>query len=225
MAKAKFFNKGTARGKVTRVEIVEYEGKKKGHFLSMEVDTLQGNKAKITLFPTESEPNKDKNIKELFPIGSIVEAVGKVVENEFETRTGQKGIDRSISANKVEAYVKDDRYNVTFILQGIVEQIRQIPDGALIKISHDENYTDKEGNLVEKEPSIFNIQATEDLVFESGIEKGCNAKFKGQILNEIEYDDYGDIVGRSQMFKVEKIDSVVLADDLTNDDDLEESPF
>lgn len=227
MAKAKFYNKGIARGKVTKSDIVNYENKRtkeKGHFLSMEVDSLNGNRVKVTMFPTKTEPNKDKEIKEMFSVGSIVEVTGRVSENEFSTKNGQKGIDRSISANKIETYVKDNKYSITFIIQGIVEQIRQITSGALIKIKYDESYTDENGNIVEREPSYFNIQATEDLILESGLEKGCNAKFKGLILNQVELDEYGDVLGRSQMFKVEKIENIVLADDLF-DDDLEESPF
>lgn len=223
MSKANFFNKGIVKGKLIKSKIVEWsKNDRKGKFLSMEVDTGRNNRVKVTLFGTKSKPNKHKEIHETYPVGSMVEISGEVEEREFTTQTGAQGIDRSVRAFVVKSLMSEIATNGTFIIQGIVKSVREISGGIQVVVRVDDSYTDKEGN--EKVNSKeFTLSADIEMIETFDIVKRANAKFKGYILNKLELDEFGDIVGRSEMFKVAKIDKVISPDELIEED--EELPF
>lgn len=221
MSKAAFFNKGLLKGKLIKSELVSWEKDgKKGDFLSLEVDTGNSNKVKATLFPTKSNPNKHKEIFEAYPIGAMVEVSGNVNEREYEAN-GKRGVDRSLSAFTVKSLDDEKEPNATFIIQGIVESVKETNEGVSIKVRLDESY-EKDGKTVEKDPLYFTLQGdVSDQLDELDVVKGCNAKFKGRIYNKLEFDDYGDITGNVQMFQIDKIENVIQPDDLEE----EELPF
>lgn len=226
MTKVKFFNKGLLKGKLVKSELVEYESRTgKNVFLSVEVDTGDSNKIKGTVFPTKKNPNKPKELKESFPIGSLVTVSGTVNEKEFETQSGRIGIDRSVNAFSITTLTDDTKCGATFIIQGIVDKMREVSDGIEIQVRYDETYQ-PEGKDEVTRSAIFTLTLPEnkaDLIDDLDVEVGCNAKFKGFIFNQLEFDDFGDIIGNVQMFQVAKIENVIPADELLEDE--EELPF
>jgi hypothetical protein len=226
MAKATMYNKGIIRGKLSKAEIVKYKNKKgeSGEFLSLEVN-CKGNRAKATMFASKADPNKIHKVLEAYPVGSLVQINGGVQEKEYKTNSGKTGIDRSVNAFIVQDYTPSNSspMRASFILQGIVEKIREVSGGGEIKLRVDNIYTTKDDVEVVTE-EYFNLTLSEDM-FEiadsMNVAPGCNAKFKGQILNILEEDEYGDIIGSIQSFRVEVIEAVVDKDEL---DDLEDKP-
>ena len=225
MAKVVYFNKGLLKGEIVKSEIIKYEGKDGkdgGEFLSLEVGTGNGNRIKATLFPTKSNPNKHTEMLNSYPVGTMVEVVGTVNEKEYESN-GRKGIDRSISAYSIRPLKDGVVSNATFIIQGIVQSIKEVEDGVQVKVEFIDSY-EKDEQVIYKDPVIFTLEGdVADLIDENDVVKGCNAKFKGKIFNTLEFDDYGDIVGNIQMFQIDKIESVIDPDELEDED--EELPF
>lgn len=224
MGKPSYFNKGTAKGIIKKAEIIEFDskqaGKGKGKFLSLEINTGGTNRVKCTVFGTKTSPSKPQDFLLQFPVGSKVEAVGNVKEAEFETNNGKKGIDRSISVNSIKPLTGEEM-NASFILQGIVSKIKD-KDGQLeVSVDIDSSYTPDGGTLVERIDN-YNLIIEEEyveLLDLTDLEKGCNAKFKGRIINELELDEYNDVKSSKQMFKVQLVENIITKDDL------EDSPF
>jgi hypothetical protein len=226
MGKRKYFNKGVLKGTVVRSEVVEYEsknGKGKGRFLSMEVNTGDGNRIKATVFNNASNPTKAQDLHDQFPVNSKVDVSGNVRESEFTTKSGRKGLDRSVSVMSVKTLKDDTRTNGTFIIQGDVEKIRETEDGSEITVRLDTSYEDKTTKKRIEREERFTLNADTDVtdeLYDLDVNKGCNAKFKGVILNRLEFDDYGDIIANVQMFKVEKVEDVLQPDDIEDEEDL-----
>lgn len=222
MTQAKYFNKGTVRGTLTKCDIVEYEKDgNKGKFLSLEV-TTEGNRIKGNIFNTKKNPNLVDELHDAFPINKKVEITGRVQEREYETQTGKKGIDRSLSVMTLKDMPENTKEGAKFILQGIVDKIKEVDSGVEIIITVDNSYKKEDGELVEREDT-FTLHGNKDivdLIDDLDVNKGCNAKFKGQILNKLIFDDYGDIEDSIQMFLVEKIENVVQKDDLEEQEEV-----
>jgi hypothetical protein len=223
MPKATFFNKGLLKGTLSKSEIVKFEGKggkKGGSFLSLEVATGNGNKIKGTIFPTKSNPQKHTELHATYPVNSKVEVSGRIQEQEFESKSGKKGIDRSVGATSIKT-LTDEKQGATFILQGIVEKVKETSDGILVTVRYDETYENDKKEEITRSEEYNLVVEDEDLISDNDVVKGCNAKFKGRILNSLEYDEYGDITGSIQAFKVEKVENVISPDDLVTEEEPE----
>lgn len=223
MAKAKFFNKGLAKGTVSKSEIVKFKNKKKedSYFLAMEVATGNGNKVKITHFPSKANPDRHQEAFDNFPVGSLVEVVGSVTEREYENKSGKKVVDRGLSANSFKPLIDETKTGATFIIQGIITKMREMEDGVEVTVNVDTSYTDKDNNIVEQDED-FRLTGDSDileLMEELDAETGCNAKFKGRMINQLEFDDYGDIISSSNMFKIERVEDVIEKDDLIEEEE------
>lgn len=225
MAKPNYFNKGLLKGRVVKAEIVEFEGregKDGGSFLSIEVESGNGNKNKATLFPSKKAPNKHREMLSSYPVGSMVEVSGSVNEKPFKSSSGKEGIDRSVSAFSIRP-LGDGKSGATFIIQGIVSApVRETEDGVVVKVDFIDSYEGQDGKTVKKDPVTFTLEGGSDIAEmadDLSVVKGCNAKFKGQIINSLEFDDYGDIIGSTQMFKIEKIENVIDPSDLEEDEE------
>lgn len=218
MSKAQFYNKGTMRGTLTKSELVEYNSRSgKDKFLAIEVTTADGNKGKATIFNTRSNPNKAQSLHQQFPVGTKVEVAGTVKEREYERRDGEVGIDRSINAYHMGQMNPTKREGVLFILQGIIKQIREIPNGVMIRLAYEERFTRQSDNTEVVNEYLYTLEGDEriaEMVFNGDIQVGCNIKAKGQMLNKLEFDDYGDILGSTQCFSIEKIENIIQPEDL-----------
>lgn len=222
MSKVKSFNKGMAKGTLVKSELIEYENKKtkaKQKFLAMEVDTGDNNKVKAVVFPTQKNPMKPKEIFDQYPVGSRVDVSGSVQEKEFESKNGNKGIDRSLGAFSVKM-LESDKTMAPFILQGLANKVKEVDGGFEVTIDVDNSY-EKDGKTIEQSDSftVFVPESLEDDM-EDVVPK-CGVKFKGQLLNRLEFDDYGDILGDTRMFQVEKIEDIVDPDVIA---EMEEKP-
>lgn len=221
---AKHYNKGTLKGRVSKSELIEYNSQTgKAKFLSIEVDTGDKNRVKGVMFPTKSNPNKAIEASQQFPVNSLVEASGNVQEKPYEGKEGKKGgIDRSISVNSIKTLGAEDKHIAAFVLQGIVTKIKEINDDeAEVELTIDASYTDKNKVLVVKE-DVIHLKADGaalDIIDDLDIEKGDNVKFKGRIFNKLVTDDYGDIVGTVQEFKIDKAEDVIKKDEITKPDE------
>lgn len=223
MPKPIFFNKGIAKGKLTKSEIVTFEKNGKGgEFLSLEIEAGTGNRIKATVFPTLKNARKHIDIYTEFPVGSYVEVSGNVQEREFESKSGQTGIDRSISAFNVKPMKDGDTQGAVFILHGIIDSIKETSTGTKVTLLLKNDY-EKDGTIITRPDSFFHLESPLDLKSEFDIYKGCNVKFKGRILNELTFDDYGDITGNTRMFLIEKVENIVEPDELKEED--EDLPF
>lgn len=228
MAKISFFNKATLRGKLTSSKVVDYESKtdkKKGHFLSTEVNTGGTNKVKASINPTKANPNKDKELNESYPVNSNVIITGSLAEREYVNKVGKKVIDRTIKAYSITSMADDVVAGAFFILQGIVSKIKKGKDGVEVTVRYDETYEDsktKKDVTKSEEYTVILPKGKDASDFDLTVE--CNAKFKGKILNELLMDEYGDISGKTEMFSVEKVENVIPADELTEESS-EELPF
>lgn len=219
MAKANFFNKGLLKGKMVKSEIVSWEkGDRSGEFLALEIDTGDNNRIKSTIFPTRSNPNKHKEMLEKYPVGSMVEVSGNVQEREYEKNGGGKGVDRSVQGFTIRPLRDESKTMATFIIQGIVEKIKEVSDGVEVLVRVDDSY-EKNGETITRS-EYFTLEGdVADLIFDLDVVTNCNAKFKGKIFNKLEFDDYGDIVGNVQMFYIEKIENVIPPDELVEADE------
>lgn len=225
MSKAKYFNKGVLKGTVAKSELIDFDGKTgKSKFLSVEIFTGNSNRIKATVFPTKTNPSKPQELNKEYPVNSVVEISGNVRESEYESKNGgKKGIDRSVSAIAFRPLASDVKHNATFILQGDVLKIKEVADGVEITIEVQNEYEkDGEKKVSTESFTLAGDKSIIELISDVDLNKGCNAKFKGLILNKLEFDDYGDIVGSVQKFQVEKIEDVLQADELGNE---EEVPF
>ena len=218
MSKATFFNKGLLKGKLTKCEIISYDKNgNKGEFLSLEVSTGSGNKVKATMFPTKKDPKKHLEMKSTYPVNSMVEISGNISEKEYDSN-GRKGIDRSLGAMSIRTLIDESKMMATFIMQGIVERIRETSDGAVVVVRYDNTYTNA-SNVEVTNTEHFTLTLDDGgLINEEDVVVGCNAKFKGKIFNSLEFDDYGDIVGNVQAFKVDKIENVIQPEDLVEEE-------
>lgn len=217
MAEKVFFNRGILKGELTKSELIDFNSKKgKDKFLSIEVNTGDGNRVKATVFPSKKNPTKPRDLNASYPVGTMVNVSGSVNEREYEKQNGGTAIDRSLNAFSVNHMKDSDKEGATFIIQGTVDNMRETQDGIQVVVKYDETYT-PEGKSEETKSTYFTLVVPEDdadIIDELDVEVGCNAKFKGFILNQLEFDDFGDIIGSVQMFKVAKIENVISADDL-----------
>ena len=218
MAKAKFFNKGLAKGTVSKSEVITFKNKNKedSAFLAMEVATGNGNKVKVTHFPSKANPNRHQEVYENFPVGNMVEVTGNVSERAYENKAGKNVIDRGLSANSFKPLIDETKTGATFILQGIITKLKETEDGVQVLINVDTSYTNKDNKVIEQSDD-FHLEGDSDileLMEELDANVGCNVKFKGRMVNQLEFDDYGDIVSSSNMFKIERVEDVIEKDDL-----------
>lgn len=218
MAKAKFFNKGLAKGTVSKSEIVTFKNKNgvESSFLSMEVATGNGNKTKITHFPSKANTARHQEAYENFPVGSMVEVVGSVSERAYDNKAGKQVLDRGLSANSFKPLIDTTKTGATFIIQGIITKMRETEDGVEVAVNVDTSYTNKDNKVIEQSEN-FNLTGDSEIheLMESvDAVVGCNVKFKGRMVNQLEFDDYGDIVASTNMFKVERVEDVIEKDDL-----------
>lgn len=224
MPQAKFFNKGTLRGLVSKSELVEFDGKNgKNKFLTIEVNTDGGtNKIKAVIFSSKSNPSKAQEFHEQYPVGSQVEVAGKIGERAYESN-GRKGVDRSLAAHSVREMREDAKQGATFIFQGIVEKIKEVDGGANVTVRYEETYTPEGKEAITKQESItlFADESGVETMEDNDVVKGCNVKFKGKIFNMLEFDEYGDIVDNVQMFKIDKFEDIIQKDDITEPEQLD----
>jgi len=218
MPVAQYFNKATLKGTVSRSQIIDFDNKKTGgknSFLSMEINTGKSNKVKTVLFPTANNPNKHNEIASQYPVNSKVEITGKLQEKEYESQSGQKRKDRSVSIISIRPLEDESKIGAKFVLQGLVKKIKESSDGVNIEIDYIESYTPTGSKEKKEVVSSFELtvpgstEKFDELLDGEDLIKGCNAKFKGIVFNQIEFDDYGDIVGNNRMFAVEKITDIV----------------
>lgn len=224
MAQARYFNRGTLRGIVSKSDLIEYTGKNgKDKFLAVEVNTGGTNKVKATFFNNKSNPNKAQELHEQYPVNSKVEVTGAIGEREFEGNNGKKGIDRSLSGFSLRAKREEAKDGAFFIFQGMVQRIVETEDGAKVTVLYVEEYENAQKEKVTREETVT-LHADHDvveLISDVDLTTGCNAKFKGQILNKLEFDEYGDVIDNIQMFKIDKIEDVVQKDELTEGEKLD----
>ncbi|MGE6227596.1 hypothetical protein [Paenibacillus chitinolyticus] len=230
MAQAKFFNRGTLRGTVAKNEIVDYDKKSgagKGKLLSMEVNTGGTNKPKVTFFATKSNPDKLTEINETWKTNSKVEVSGSITEREKEGSNGRKFIERGINGFTVKAKREDAKDGAFFILQGIVTKLVETEDGANVTVRYEEKFTPTTGELKDIEQTkeeFFTLTADSaamEVISDVDLSVGCNAKFKGQIFNALDLDDYGDVIGNVQMYLIEKIEDVLQKDEIDEQEKLD----
>lgn len=225
MAKVKFFNKGTARGKLSKAEIIKYgggdTGKKAGKLLVVTVDSGKGNKVSGTMFGNESNPTKLEDIVEEFPVGSLVDISGGITEQVRESN-GRDFIDRKMNVFSMRAMREDAKQGAFFIYQGIVESIKRKNDKVTITLRFEESYEAKNGDKKERIEKVTFVTTNEDTIEsidDMSVAKGDNIKIKGKILNTVEFDDYGDIIDRVQMYEIDKVEDHVAKDDIEEEDE------
>lgn len=229
MAAAKFFNKGTLRGTVAKNEIIDFDkkdGSGKGKLLVLEVNTGGTNKVKATFFDSKTNPDKLKEINEGFKPNSKVELSGSITEQERE-HNNRKIVDRGVNAFSIKSKKDGDKDGAFFIYQGTVTKLVETSEGANVTVRYEDKFTPTYGEnkgveqTREQFVTLSADSAAMDVISDVDLVRGCNAKFKGQIFNSLELDDYGDVIGNVQMFAIEKIEDVLQADEI---DVLEEKP-
>lgn len=222
MSKAKYANRGILKGTLTKCELIDFEGKKgKGQFLALEVNTGHGNKVQGTVFNTNSNPTKAQDFKAQYREGVNVKVIGSVTEREFESQNGKKGINRGLNVNSIAFLEDGESFNSTFILQGIVNKIKETETGAVVILTIDNSYKNENQELVKRE-DVFNLSIDADnlkVLDKMDVCKGCNAKFKGLIINKLICDDYGDVINSAQMFLIKEVENVIQPEDLEPDEE------
>ncbi|WP_336786911.1 hypothetical protein [Paenibacillus sp. MMO-177] len=223
MAQAKFFNKGTLRGTVAKNEIVEFDKKDnsgKGKLLAMEINTGGTNKVRVTFFDSKANPDKLKDINETWKPNSKVEVSGAITERENEGNNGKKFIERGVNGFTIKAKRDDAKDGAFFIYQGTVTKLVETADGANVTVRYEDKFTPTSGankGVEQTREEFITLSANEaamDVISDVDLSVGCNAKFKGQIFNSLELDDYGDVIGNVQMYLIEKVEDVIQKDEI-----------
>lgn len=212
------FNQAHIKGRIISKNI--NEPKEDFFTLKMIVDCGNNNRVNVDVLNSGNNPNRITDIDSQFEVNDYIHVQGRIQQRQYKDKDGKSKVARSVQGFMFNASpFKEEK--AVFILQGNVgkvmkKEVEGKPVVGINVITEDE-YEDKVYT------NTFLLTARDEVAKEAAqLGEGDNVKFKGYVLQELLRDEFEDIIGYSNEFGIQKIESVKKA---SKENDVDEVPF